>query len=171
MPLDDMTRDGRLYQEEQRFRQWWVWAVVAVVCGLAWWAMVQQVILRHPFGDKPMSDWGVVAFWLIMGLGLPLFMWGIRLTTVVLPGKLIIRYWPLTKRIIRLRDIQEAQVRTYRPLKEYGGWGIKGWSRHNMAYNMAGDRGVQLVLRDGRRILVGSQRPEELALAIDSQRS
>jgi hypothetical protein len=35
-----------------------------------------------------------------------------------------------------------------------------------MAYNVRGDRGVQLVLRDGRRVLIGSQRADELAKAI-----
>jgi hypothetical protein len=31
-----------------------------------------------------------------------------------------------------------------------------------------GDRGVQLVLQDGKKVLIGSQRPEELAAALQS---
>ena len=50
---------------------------------------------------------------------------------------------------------------TYSPLAEYGGWGIK-WGRSGLALNARGDRGVRLTLTDGRRVLVGSQRPEEL---------
>jgi hypothetical protein len=37
----------------------------------------------------------------------------------------------------------------------------KGW-----AYNVRGNRGVQLELANGKRILIGSQRAEELAGAI-----
>ena len=53
------------------------------------------------------------------------------------------------------------------PILEYGGWGIryspfgKGW-----AYNVRGNQGVQLELANGQRILVGSQRADELARAI-----
>jgi hypothetical protein len=55
-------------------------------------------------------------------------------------------------------------------VREYGGWGIKGWSFKSVAYNISGDRGVQLTLRDGRRIMLGSRRPDELAQAIETQR-
>jgi hypothetical protein len=40
-----------------------------------------------------------------------------------------------------------------------------------VAYNVSGDRGVELTLRDGRRVMLGSQRPEELAQAIETQRA
>ncbi len=55
-------------------------------------------------------------------------------------------------------------------MKEYGGWGVKGWSKDKMAYNVSGDRGVELTLKDGRRIMLGSQRAEELAGAIEAAR-
>jgi hypothetical protein len=35
-----------------------------------------------------------------------------------------------------------------------------------MAYNVSGKEGVQLELANGKRILIGSQRAEELARAI-----
>ena len=50
-------------------------------------------------------------------------------------------------------------------IAEYGGWGVR-MRRGGMAYNVSGDRGVQLELMDGKRILIGSQRAGELADAI-----
>jgi hypothetical protein len=41
---------------------------------------------------------------------------------------------------------------------------------HGWAYNVSGSRGVQLILTNRRRVLVGSQRPEPLADAINSAR-
>ena len=35
-----------------------------------------------------------------------------------------------------------------------------------MAYNVSGNRGVQPVFSNGKRLLIGSQRPDELAAAI-----
>ena len=54
--------------------------------------------------------------------------------------------------------ISRASVRTYDPLAEYGGWGLKG-SATNRTYNVAGTDGLQLELTDGRRILLGTQQP------------
>ena len=90
-----------------------------------------------------------------------------HLDVIVTDEELLIRFRPfhLRGRRIPLRDIAEAQARTYSPLGEYGGWGIRLGSR-GMAYNAYGNRGVQIVLVDGRQILIGSQRSEELAAAL-----
>lgn len=48
--------------------------------------------------------------------------------------------------------------RTYSPLGDYGGWGLPG----NLAYNVWGPHGLQLVFRSGNQLLLGTQRPAEL---------
>ena len=58
------------------------------------------------------------------------------------------------------------EARTYRPILEYGGWGIRYTMGRGWAYNVSGNQGVQLELASGKRILIGSQRAEELARAI-----
>jgi hypothetical protein len=160
-----------VYKEEQRFRQSWVWGIVLVVAALGWWSFIQQIVLGRPFGENPAPDWGVWLLWLFIGVGLPVLFVFIRLVLEVTVDAVIIRYRPLKKRRIPLADIDQAKVRTYNAIKEYGGWGIKGWSFRNVAYNVSGDRGVELTLRDGRRVMLGSQRPEELAQAIETQRA
>ncbi len=40
------------------------------------------------------------------------------------------------------------------------------YGRAGKAYNVSGNRGVQLKLSSGKGLLIGSQRPEELAQAI-----
>jgi hypothetical protein len=159
-----------VYREEQRFRQSWVWGIVFVVAALGWWSFIQQIVLGKPFGENPAPDWGVWLLWLFIGIGLPVLFFLIRLVLEVTTDAVVIRYRPLTKRRIPLADIEQAKVRTYNAIKEYGGWGIKGWSLKNVAYNVSGDQGVELTLRDGRRVMLGSQRPEELAQAIETQR-
>jgi hypothetical protein len=72
---------------------------------------------------------------------------------------------PLYQRHFRLEEIVSAESVSYSPLGEFGGWGIRGWGK-NVALNARGDRGVRLTLRDGSRVLVGSQRPDDLATAI-----
>ena len=158
------------YREKQRFGQWWVWLLVVGVAGLGWWLLIEQLVLGRPLGDEPLPDWGAWLMWALIGVGLPAFFGSLTLFTEVTPDRLTLRYRPMRKRTILLADIQEVTVRTYSPMKEYGGWGIKGWSVRNVAYNVSGDRGVQLVLADDRKVLVGSKRPEELARAIEMGR-
>ncbi|MDR1813405.1 MAG: hypothetical protein LBR18_00970 [Tannerella sp.] len=79
-------------------------------------------------------------------------------------------------------EIAGAYVRQYKPIMEYGGWGyrtntVKVKSANNkllrfsfqkdVAYNMRGDIGLQLVFKDGRKILIGTQKPEELDELLD----
>jgi hypothetical protein len=76
-----------------------------------------------------------------------------------------IRFRPFVHREIRFQDIRRCAARTYRPIREYGGWGIRA-GRRGTAYNVSGNRGVQLELANGKPVLIGSQRAEELAQAI-----
>ena len=94
--------------------------------------------------------------------GVPFF----YLDVVVDDDAVRIRYFPLTRRVIPLADIVTATAREYRPIRDYGGWGIKGWSRRRIAYNLWGHKGVELMLQDGRSVLIGSQRATELEAAI-----
>jgi len=56
--------------------------------------------------------------------------------------------------------VDSAYVREYRPVKEYGGWGFRGSFKRGKAINLKGDVGVQLVFKDGKRLLIGTQKPE-----------
>lgn len=89
----------------------------------------------------------------------------LNLETRIEEGVLSVRLTPFPARRIALSDVTRAEVRTYRPIREYGGWGIR-WGRDGMAYNARGNRGVQLELKDGRRVLIGSQEPERLLAAM-----
>ena len=80
-----------------------------------------------------------------------------------------LRFFPLIRRTIPLTEIQSCEARTYRPIREYGGWGIR-WGFSGMAFNVSGDRGVQLVLAGRKRLLIGSQRADELAAIINEAR-
>jgi len=92
-----------------------------------------------------------------------------RLTTEVRGGRLYIRFFPrhLSFRRIQLDDVARCDAVTYRPVRDYGGWGIKG-GRGSRAYNVSGNRGVRIDYADGTHLLIGSQRPDELAHAIRS---
>ncbi len=137
------------------------------------YGMYRQLIVGQPWGDRPLSDNGLMvvgslAFLLFFAFFYLLFR--IELVVEVHENHLSIRFPPFSHRTIDLKDITRCNARTYRPILEYGGWGIRyGWK--GMAYNVSGNRGVQLELSSGKRVLIGSQRPEELVQMIDTEKN
>jgi hypothetical protein len=159
-----------VYREEQNF-DWWVYALVVLieigsVAALSW---VAQNGLSLALGVQPRDL--ALAFGAVVGVcAPPLFVIGVlRMTTEVTPTDL--RVWfgwvPTYRRFVAIGTIQRIEVVSYRPLIDYGGWGIRSGRDGERVLNARGNRGVRLELTDGSRLLVGSQRPEVLALAIE----
>jgi len=156
-----------MYREVQHFRQLLLWVLLLCIAGAAIYAIVEQLVLGKPFGDNPASDAVLIVIVVIFGFGFPLFFYLINLTTVVRGDGLYYRFFPmhLSFRKISFTNLKTYEVRTYSALREYGGWGIR-WGLKGKAYNVSGNRGVQLELSNGERILIGSRRPDELAEAL-----
>lgn len=89
----------------------------------------------------------------------------LRLTTTVTSDALSIRYGFLYKTRIPLSEIALAEAVEYSPVRDYGGWGVRG-SRRRRALNARGNQGVLLTRADGTTLLVGSQKPRELLEAL-----
>jgi len=156
-----------IFREVQRWRNvWWVMALVLGLAALQWWIFFVQIIRGVPVGNNPGSDTLVVIIWLIFGIGFPAFFLWLHMVVEVIPGAVIICYRPFANRRIPAEQIIRVEPLTYKPMREFAGWGIRGWGGR-IAYNVSGNIGVELTLVDGRRVLIGSQRADELAVAID----
>lgn len=154
-----------VFHESQRFRQWFFWLPIGVVTFIVWYLFFQQVLLSHPQGNVPVPNWLAILLAVCFGLGFPAFAAVVRLTTDVTAGEVNVRLVPFRGRTILLSSVASAEERTYSPMSEFGGYGIRV-SRAGRAYNAYGNLGVQLVLDDGSRILIGTQRPQELIGAL-----
>jgi hypothetical protein len=89
-----------------------------------------------------------------------------KLITRVDKDGITYHYRPFLKsRHLKWPEIKSATVRKYNPIGEYGGWGLKaGWRRNNKAYNVWGNKGLQLELKNGERILIGTQKHQDMVL-------
>jgi hypothetical protein len=156
------------YREVQRFSQWWLWLLMIGIAGLTWYGFIQQIVFGKPFGSNPAPNAVMWILWIVFGIGFPLLFYAMRLVVKVSEDTIHVRFFPFHLRFqkIPLAKLKGYEVRTYSPIKDYGGWGIRYGSK-GKAYNVSGNRGVQLELLNGERILIGSQKPEEFAAAID----
>ncbi len=75
----------------------------------------------------------------------------------------LIKFIPFhnTPRLIDWNEIEKLEVVKYDPIGDYGGWGIKS-KKGKKAYNVSGDIGLKLYLKNGKNILIGTQCEEEL---------
>ncbi len=64
---------------------------------------------------------------------------------------------------MKWEDISKAYIREYKPVAEYGGWGVRGFfSSSGRAYNVSGNVGLQVELKNGKKILIGTQKQETI---------
>ncbi len=155
-----------LFKEVQYFRQIWIWAIVLGIDALLIYGLIQQLIYKQSFGDNPMSDTGLIfttAFTILMTL----FFWVWRLETEIRRDGIYVRFFPihLNFRYYSWEKIQRCYLRTYNPILEYGGWGLRGFGK-NRALNVAGNDGIQLELENGAKLLIGTQQPDEAEVAL-----
>jgi hypothetical protein len=159
-----------VYREEQSF-DWRVYALTALAEALTGLAMVYVYQGGNTPGlNGPRKELAMALLLLVEFCLIPLVIVGLlRMTTEVTPTDL--RVWfgwvPTYRRFVDLGAVRRIEVVTYRPLADYGGWGIRMGRDGERVFNARGNRGVRLELADGTRLLIGSQRPEALALAIE----
>ena len=167
---DSQSSHANVYfREVQRFGQLWVWLLVALVAGVAWYGAFVQLIQKRPFGSNPAPDSLMVILWAVFGIGLPLLFTSLRLVTEVRSEGVFVRFVPLHRTFQKFEreQIEKCEVATYRPLRDYGGYGIR-YGVQGKAYNVSGNQGVRIHLSGKKAVLIGSHQPEQLASAIRS---
>lgn len=164
--------DKTTFQETQQFRQPWLWAFLLPVSlfllGHFSIGVVEPLLSGDPV-IKNSSTFALLARSLsvLIGVGAPVLFYKMKLITEVQEEGIYVYFSPFKHETISFDEIVSAEARTYTAFTEYGGWGIRqGPSGH--AYNVSGDYGVQLELTDGKKLLIGSQRSEELAQIIQA---
>lgn len=159
-----------VYREEQNF-DWRVYAIVTLAEAFVGITLIWFYQQGHlPVPNRSPGDFllGLVA---VMMLTLPLLILigFLRMTTEVTPTE--IRVWfgwiPTYRRFYPVDLVSRLEIVSYRPVVDYGGWGIRTGRDGERVLNARGNRGVRLELTDGTRLLIGSQRPEDLAMAIE----
>ena len=161
--MGEQETSGRAgFVEVQKFRQPLLLLLVAAVAAPFWYLVVAHFVL----GADVEAPGELVVFWLFAGVLVPALLLRARLVTEVSPNGVRLRFPPFVTREIPLAQIRRVEARNYRPLREFGGWGIRWGGRGRMAYNVSGNRGVEVELTDGRTVMVGSQRADELADAL-----
>lgn len=151
------------FKEEQKFNQWWLWLILIPMGVLPLIGIYKQLILGEKLGDNPMSDISLLIFSIIMFslVGLFLIM---KLKTSIDKNGINMHFFPFIKKSVDWQQIKNVKVVNYGFV---GGWGIRLWTKYGTVYNIRGNKGLEIVLKSGKKFLIGTQKETELSTIIE----
>lgn len=164
-----------LFSERQSFRNtffWWLELTIGLsVIALMAYGISVQIFLGQPWGNNPMSDTALIltsiATIVIMG-GIHWLFTTMQLIIEIDASGIHYSYYPFVSRTkhVRKKDLKSVEVRLYSPILEYGGWGYRISLRNGKSFNIKGSYGLQLIFSNGNKLLLGTQKPDELRRAL-----
>lgn len=152
----------RVFKEEQRFNQLWI-VLLIIISILVPLGIILGIYLKNPQSFSALELIAIVSVIIIASCIIFLF----KLQTRIDENGIHYKFFPfhIKYKHLKWNEIDEAYVRKYDALSEYGGWGLKGgalWKKSKgVAINVFGDIGIQLILKNGKKLLIGTQKEHD----------
>jgi hypothetical protein len=149
----------RVYKEEQAFRQWWLLLILGTTL------FVSIIPFFTKVDDTNSNYWELLIFIPVLVIVITLL--ALKLHTKIDAKGIKTRFEPLRffRKEFKWNEISKCYVRKYSPIQEYGGWGVRG-SGKSKAYNVSGNMGIQIITKDQKKFLIGTNKPEEAKMVI-----
>jgi len=176
--MESKKQHNVYFREEQRFSdspKKLIFPIVFLLSvGPLGYGMYQQLVLDKPWGDDPSSDMGLTLTFIFVFvlMGSIWFLFSQVKLEVYIDKEGIHYRFPIFIRkeeLIKKEQIARYEVRKYSPFLEYHGWGYRvarAKRKRGIAYNISGNIGLQLYFTDGKKLLIGTQRPEAIKRAM-----
>ena len=146
------------FKEEQKFTQWWLWLILIGLGVVSIFGIYKQLILGEKLGDNPLPDIGLIIVSALIFSMTALF-WFMRLKTEIDQVEIRINFFPFVKKRVSWKEIKNAKIVNYGFV---GGWGIRIWTKYGTVYNTKGNKGLAIEFKNGKKILIGTQKETEL---------
>ncbi|MBT8178997.1 MAG: hypothetical protein KJO94_06635 [Eudoraea sp.] len=148
-----------LFKESQRFTQWWLGILMFGISVLPLYGIMQQLVFKEPWGDKPMPDWGLIVY-AAGTAALVYFIYAINLRTWIHPDAIQVSFPPFfRKKRFSIREIASAEVVTY----GFVGYGLRISLKYGTVYNIKGNKGLAIIMKNGKKYMIGTQHPAQVA--------
>lgn len=147
----------KIFKERQSFRQWWLFLILGVVILVIF---IQLFRKQAIFSEEEKIM--LILFALVPGILVSILIFSLSLNTRIDSSGIKVQWKPLSflKKQYSWNEISQVYVRTYAPIREYGGWGLRGFGV-NKAWNVSGNTGIQIKTKSGNKFLVGTREPEQ----------
>lgn len=163
-----------LFEEVQKQDQKWIWFVVVALDATLVVTFLQEIVFGIPLGEQVIPIWSYAIISTVLLLTTAMLFFS-KLKTTIDPSGISLQFFPFHRKpIVYTKDeIENCYVRLYRPLAEYGGWGLRTAfnGKNGKAYNVAGNIGIQLELKNGEKVLIGTRNAKAAGEAIQQLKS
>lgn len=141
------------FREIQKFDQWWLWLILLSAF------LLPLILLFQDMEEKAEPNMIVVLVVFIFGIAFLAFFRIMNLQTEIDQQKIFIRFYPILSKTFLWKDVQSAELIDYGFV---GGWGIRYFTKYGTVYNVKGNKGLAIVLNNGKKLLIGTQKKDEL---------
>lgn len=152
------------YQEKQKFNQPFVWIILVFFLIFQIYIIYQQIFLKSPVTNNPLPN-PILIITTISPLVMIVAIIFIRLETEINETGIVFGFVPFSKRRINWEEVQQAEVIDYGFI---GGWGLRFTFKYGTVYNVRGRYGLSILLKNGKKLMIGTQKQEELRNHIKS---
>lgn len=156
-----------LFSEKQKFTQWWLWLIIIGVDVAFLISVYKQAFASESSSDQTMMTSALIIASIVLFLVTVLFLTA-RLDTKIDKTGIHVRFYPIriSYKFFPWKSIEKMEIRKYKPLLEYGGWGIR--YGNGKALNISGNMGLQIVFTTKKKLLIGTRKPDELEKVINT---
>ncbi|MEM8999873.1 MAG: phosphoethanolamine transferase domain-containing protein [Bacteroidota bacterium] len=151
------------FKEVQKFTQWWLWLLLIAISVLPLLLIDRTLIKGDVWADRTLSDFGLIlgatAIFAVLGL-----FFTMKLKTAIDKNGIQMHFFPFIKKRVAWSDIKNVKVVNYGFV---GGWGIRLWTTYGTVYNIKGNKGLAVELKNGKKFLIGTQKETELKEVVE----
>ncbi|MEZ4886317.1 MAG: hypothetical protein R3E32_16395 [Chitinophagales bacterium] len=125
-----------------------------------------QLFISTPYDKTAVLFGGLVCVGYLAGI--TFYLWRLQLKTIISNKKIKYQYSPLhnKKQTIKTKEIQDYQVVKTPLLAKLSGWDVQ-FNTMEHVYSLSGRTGLELILKDGQHIFIGTKKPIVLKDALD----
>lgn len=148
------------FNETQKFTQWWLWLFLLLPFFLIFFKPIY--LFLNAFQNSGNASfslvlqdsiwWGIILYSAVLG-----FFWKSKLYTVVTKEEVQIKHLIFFRKVFRIEDIAKAEIVNY----GFVGYGIRLSINYGTVYNVKGNKGLALTLKNGKKYTIGTQKPIE----------
>ncbi|MGB5498309.1 MAG: DUF6141 family protein [Maribacter sp.] len=153
----------RVFNETQRFNQWWLQLMLIALVLFLGYSIYQWFFTNEAVGNVSSTDSFGQLIVIVSILPILILFYFLKLRTEIDESGIHYQFLPFhfSVKNIPWTAIQNCYIRTYNPIMEYGGWGYRSSLGKGSAYNVKGNKGIQIELKSGKKILFGTQKEDE----------
>lgn len=153
-----------LFKEKQAYRKNKI-ALLAIATLLVS-IFFLQLIITTPYDKTAVALGGLICVGYLGGI--TFYLWKLQLKTTISNNKIKFKYSPLhsKKQTIKTEQVENYQVVKTPLWAKLSGWDVQ-FNTNEHVYSLSGRTGLELTLKDGQHLFIGTRKPVLLKKALD----